>query len=152
MSKITSPASYNAGASNPPPLSQPYQVRWALILLWSSLIFAVALYLATIFSTLKSLPSDQIALGALLFGLAIPLALFAFDAFLNIKIAHRRNWARVTKLLVIILNVVLQLTVSPLTSEFDVLAALLVNALSFTAMIFLFATAGRHWFNQTPGK
>ena len=152
MSKITSPASYNAEATRARPLSQPHQIRWALILLWLSLIFTVALYITSLFSTLKTLPSDQFALGALLFGLAIPVALFAFDAFLNIKIAHKKNWARVTKLLVIILNVVLQLTVSPITSEFDIFAALVVNSLNFTAMIFLFVTSGRHWFDQTPGK
>lgn len=126
----------------------PGQVRWALRLLWLCLIFNVAQHLAVVPAAVEVLPPDGIARGAAILGLSVPVALLLFEAFVNLKIAAGRNWARIAKFLLLAADVYFQVALSNGPGQVEIVSAIVMYALGFAALYLLFLTPGRLWFRQ----
>ncbi|HWW70111.1 MAG TPA: hypothetical protein VN089_09235 [Duganella sp.] len=147
MTKITVPSQHNLSAERQPGTPAPEPVRWALRLLWLCFTLGVVQYLSGIAGAVKVMPENEMARGALMFGLATPLVLFLFDAYLNIKISHGKNWARVAKGVLVLSSLFFQLAFSPSSSGFELALAVVMNILSFGALYLLFTKPGRQWFD-----
>lgn len=133
-------------------LSRPKEVRWALILLWLCFSFIIAQYLLVMASTVSTLPADKVVGNAILFSMAVPGVLFVFDGYLNVKIAHGRNWARIVKLLLVVANAYLQTRTSTPLTELQKIEVASIHAMNFSAMYLLFVSSGRQWFGRAVQK
>lgn len=145
MTKSTSPSSYvnvETGIRVP----EPNQVRWSLRLLWLSLALSVAQYVSSFSGAIEIMPINEYVRGAMLFGLAVPAASFILDGFLNLKISHGKNWARIFKLVLVLISVVFQLFYIPTTNQSEVVFAVVLTLLNFSAMYLIFTDPGRQWF------
>lgn len=142
----------------------PTEIRWALVLLWSSLVFSFlwqsyALYLFYVWSASKS---GNLASSAMIQSFVLSYLVFFCHAYLNICIARRKNWARIVELLlivgVLVYPIVIKLFLLPPNvnippmelSPFQYFLNGVVPALNFVALYLLFLSPGRFWFRRIP--
>ena len=125
------------------PGDAPIQVRRAIGLLWASLIIGA---LSTI-PAWEPLPEEVKEFetwlwGVMAFSLAVPALLIFF-------VSRRKNWARVLLLLLTLFGVASYLAFpTELGSEpgWSVAVTVLVTALDFAALYWLFSKPGSEWF------
>jgi hypothetical protein len=141
-------ASDDLGAIGESRTQAPVEVRWALKLLWLALAFSVVQYLFFLPVAISALPTNPGARGPGIFSLALPLGGYMFGAYLNIKIARRKNWARIIKFIIAAASLCLQWAFSPGLTGIEYLTAGAPPALSFAALYLLFLTSGRQWFRR----
>ena len=130
----------------------PTEVRWALKLLWLSLAFSVVQYFIFLRVGISVLPVDGPGRGPAIIGLGMPVMGFIFGGYLNIQIAHKKNWARIVKLILAAISLAFQLAFSPRPAGLEYLNAFIVPALNVAALYLLFLTAGRLWFRHMPSR
>lgn len=127
----------------------PGEVRWALKLLWLSLAISVIQFLYLLSATARALPPDAAGRNPMMSGYAVTIAGFILGAYLNIKIGHGKNWARVAKLLLAAMSLFIQAMFTPKLTAVQYISAGIVPALNFAALYLLFLTSGRLWFRQS---
>ncbi len=130
--------------------SIPSEVRWALRLLWLSLGLSAGLYCWSLPSALSAMPAVEIARAAGIMGLTAPFLFFIFDAFLNLKISRKKNWARIVKLMFTVSGIYIQAMYVPKAMGIEYITGLIAPVLDVTAMYLLFVTSGRLWFCKIP--
>lgn len=148
-SDVNLPASDDLEAISESRTQAPVEVRWALKLLWLALALSVVQYLFFLPVAISVLPTDPGAHGPGIFSLALPFGGFAFGAYLNIKIARRKNWARIIKFVIAAASLGVQWAFSPGLTGFEYITAGAPPALSFAALYLLFLTSGHRWFRRT---
>jgi hypothetical protein len=147
MNNISLPESDHFQSSAQLHVSAPVEVRWALILLWLSLALSAGQYVYFLYFALGTLAADS-GRGAAIVGLALPFAVYVFGAYLNVKIARRKNWARIAKLVFAAASLAFQAAFSSGLTGFEYLSVGLAPALNFAALYLLFFTSGRLWFRS----
>lgn len=141
-------ASDDLGAISESRTRAPVEVRWALKLLWLALAFSVVQYLFFLPVAIGALPPNPGARGPGILSLVLPLGGYMFGAYLNTKIARRKNWARIIKFMIAAASLAIQWAFSPGLTGFEYLTAGAPPALSFAALYLLFLTSGRRWFRS----
>jgi hypothetical protein len=149
MTNITLPVPTDSQTDSESPTPAPAEISWALKLLWLGLAFNVVQYLFSLPAAFSVMPADSTARAAAMFGVAVPIAGFILGAWLNVKIARKRNWARIVKLVIEAASLVLLITMSPQLAVFDWINVGIAPALHFIALYLLFISSGRLWFRRT---
>jgi hypothetical protein len=148
MNDMPLPTPHNIGTGNGIRIQAPAEIHWALRLLWASLAISVIQFLVFLPAAISVLPADPAGRRSMILGYAMTVAGFILGAFLNIKIAHKKNWARIGKLLLAALSLSFQVMFSPKLTALQYMSAGIVPALNFAALYLLFFTSGRLWFRQ----
>lgn len=148
MTNSVLPAPHHAETGDNLQLPVPTAVRWALKLFWLGVALGMIQYVYSLYA-LGSLPAGPMAIGATMLGLSMPLLALLFGAYLNIKVAQRKNWARIAKLIVEVASLALVMRLVPTLAELDLISAVIIPALDFIGLYLLFLTTGRLWFGPT---
>jgi hypothetical protein len=123
-----------------------------LKLLWLSLAISVVQFLFLLSVTARALPSDSAGRNPMISGYAVTIAGFILGAYLNIKIGHGKNWARIAKLLLAAMSLSIQAMFIPKLTAVQYISAGIVPALNFAALYLLFFTSGRLWFRPASSN
>ena len=147
-SDVNPPPSDHLGAISKSQIQAPAEIRWALKLLWLALALSIVQYLFFLPVAISVLPTNPGERGSGIFGLALPSVGFVFSAYLNIKIARQRNWARIIKLILAAASLGIQWAFSPALSGYEYITVGTPPALNFAGLYLLFLTSGRRWFRR----
>lgn len=124
--------------------SMPAQVGWALKLLWLGLaITAVPYWWHALPEFVGATPN-----AAAIPGFVIPLLALIFNGCLNLLIARRKNWARITTLILAVVNLLTLMFVWRFLGQYQSIKIAIAPALEFAALYLIFATPGRLWFRH----
>jgi hypothetical protein len=132
---------------------RPQSVTIAANLLWASLPVG-GLRAAMLFTNpaINPAPIDPTTIpGGELTYMLYTLSSFGIVAFLIWKISVRRNWARITLLIIVILGAfpwLLSLSRGFAKAPIYNAASLVQAGLQFCAMVLLFIKPGSHWFRK----
>ena len=138
----------SAPATGASRISMPAQVGWALKLLWLGLaINAVPFWWHMLPTLVATTPN-----GAAIPGLAMPFVTLLISVYLNVMIARRKNWARITKLVLAVVNLLTMMFVWRFLGQFQSIKIAIAPALEFTALYLLFASPGRLWFRPASSS
>jgi len=136
----------NARVADIPPAqlvsARPASVLWAVRLLWAALALG-ALFI--VFKPIPSTPSAVSVLGAR----AIGLLVLAPWSWLVLKIAARRNWARLTWIIIAALGTLWTLISPEKVIRLDPLGRAsftIQTALQLMALVLLLSPRARRWF------
>jgi hypothetical protein len=152
MANSILPTPNNFGTETRSRTPAPTEVRWALRLLWLSLAISVVQFLFFLPIAIRALPTDPAGRQPMIIGYVITIAGFFLSAYLNIKIAHKKNWARTGKLLLAATSLFFQAMFSPRLTAFQYISVGMAPALNFAALYLLFLTSGRLWFRQPSSR
>jgi hypothetical protein len=126
-------------------IPMPAQVGWALKLLWLSLAITTVPFWWNILPLVLVPPPNAPATSSLATQLAAPI----LSGCLNVMIARRKNWARITKLIWAAVSLMTTaFFVYPFLGQFQSIKIVIAPALEFGALYLLFFTSGRHWFRH----
>lgn len=126
------------------PNPMPVQVGWAVKLLWLSLAIVAVPYWWYLLPTLVGTTPNASAMS----GAAIALVSLMCGAYLNLMIARRKNWARITKLIWALVSLMTTVFIWPRLGQFQSVKIAIAPALEFTALYLIFFTSGRLWFRH----
>lgn len=150
------------------PSPMPTEIRWALALLWVSLAYSFLWGSYNLYSFyvnggfLAQGEFGNVASHAMIRYYVFTYLGYICHAYLNICIAHKKNWARIAKLLLVVGIPVYYFLLRLIQSSPDVIIPPLeltlfkyfLNgvepALNFAALYLLFLSPGRLWFRRMP--
>jgi hypothetical protein len=160
------------------PSPMPTEIRWALGLLWLSFAITLVWSLYGLYGTYTSYKSgalttalEVLGTGSFFMMSANPFVALACHGYLNICIVHRKNWARIAKLLLVVgliiypivnmLYLSYQLQKAGVTlpppppiklTAFQYFMNGIVPALTWAGVYLLFLSPGRFWFRRVPSS
>ena len=123
-------------------IPMPVQVGWALKLLWLSLAITAVPFWWHMLPTLVA-PNGLAAPG-----LGITFGKLFLSVFLIFMIARRKNWARITTLILAVVNLLTLMFVWRFLGQYQSIKIAIAPALEFAALYLIFATPGRLWFRH----
>jgi hypothetical protein len=150
------------------PSPMPTAIRVALALLWLSLAYSFLWVSYTLYSLYVNgafLAKDEFARAAshaMIRSYVVTYLGYICHAYLNICIAHKKNWARIAKLLLVVGIPVYYFIVRLIQSSPDVIIPPMEltlfkyflngvgSALNFAALYLLFLSPGKLWFRRMP--